>query len=177
MSASAAAAGDASQAPRPALWEPHTVFLRLHNLPRPYSCAQLREKLHDVLVRIGAREDAQIHPSRCERAFAAAARSPSVRLSFHIPRAVQGRSAAGEIQAASRTVRLAPGEPPSIEASDCELLRQIKAALPGRVAAFRLACLAPRIATPAFFLAIRALMPVATQSAQAPAGAGDAPRS
>ncbi len=127
-----------------------------------------------MLLRIGARADMDVRPYRCERALGAAARSPAVRLKFYVPRAVKGPAA--DLRAVSRTTRIAPEEPASIDASDCALLRQMKAALPEKVVAFNLACLAPQIATPPFSVSIRTLMPLADGPVEAARSEGQ-PRS
>jgi hypothetical protein len=90
--------------------------------------------------------------------------SPQVHLHFWIPQSL-GRAQArwADITAAPRMVRLEPGNPASINGSDCELLRQMKdgllTALPDRIVSFHLACRSPATRTP-FSVSLEALTPV-----------------
>lgn len=132
-------------ADQPAVWNAHDLIVSFDHLPKAYSCDNLWYKFRDVLRAIGARPDLQILAYQCGPKPGSPGFSPKVHLRFFIPEAV-GRAQArwADFNATPRTVQLAPGHPPSIAASDCELLRQIKngllAALPNRVLSFNLAC-------------------------------------
>jgi hypothetical protein len=74
------------------------------------------------------------------------------------------------------TIRLGPGEPQSLEDTDCELLRQIKgplmASLDARVVEFKLDCAATQSAHQHFRVSLQALAPIKANDAHAsPLGA------
>jgi hypothetical protein len=172
-----ASAGPASVA-QPAVWMPHDMIVRLENLPKRYPCDDLWYKFHDVLLKIGARPGMSILTYRCGQAAGEIGRSPSLHLRFETPAAVHGAQVRwSDVQATPTTVHLEPGQPPSIDASDCELLRQMKAtlleSLSDRVVDYHLACQVPATSQPHFGLSVEALtaapesqVRVATRAAQ-----------
>lgn len=153
---------------RPAEWTPHDLIVSFDHLPRIYTCTDLWYKFRDVLRAIGARSDLRILVYQCGPKLGQPAYSPKVQLHFFIPQAL-GRSQArwADVSAAPRTIRLEPGNPASLEPSDCEFLRQMKdglfGALPDRVLNFKLACEAPATRWP-FSVSVEALTAVDGQA-------------
>lgn len=146
---------------QPAAWVAHDLSIDLHYLPRHYSCDELWQKFHDVLLVLGARPDLKIITTRCERS----SRSPSVRLQFSSPELVKRTSARGTaIGAAAATIRLDAGHPASLNDTDCELMRQIKdrllAPVSQRIVSFNLACSAPPSRRGRFNVSVQALQAV-----------------
>ena len=142
-----------------AAWVAHDLTVKLHNLPGRYSCDDLRLKFRDVLLVLGARPDLKVLTSRCEL------RSPVVRVQFAMPELVESTSERGvALEAAAAFVRLEPGHPASLNATDCELLRQIKdgllAPMSRRVVSFNLACSALSSSGPRFNLSVQTLKPL-----------------
>jgi hypothetical protein len=138
------------------------MIVDLQDLPKRYSCDDLWYRFRDVLLSIGARSDMQIFPYQCNT------RSPRVRLQFSLLKTVSGAEVKyASLQAGSETIRLEPGHPRSLDASDCALLQQIKGtllpALPVRVVSYRLTCVAPTSSHRRFYLSVQALSP-ASQS-------------
>jgi hypothetical protein len=145
----------------PTTWAAHDLNIDLHNLPQRYSCDDLRQKFHDVLLVLGARPDLKVSAARCELG----SRSPSVRLQFSLPGpGERPAKPAAAHDAATTIVRLEPGHPGSLSAVDCELMRQIKdrllAPLSQRVVSFNLACSAPPSKGARFNLAVQMLQPL-----------------
>jgi len=166
--AGAASVAAPAQVGRPAIWTSHDLIVGLDHLPKLYSCDDLWYKFRDVLRAIGARSDMRILPYRCGRRLGSLAYSPQVHLHFSIPQTLSRTQASlADLNAAPRTVRLEPGHPASLDASDCELLRQMKdgllAALPDRIVSFHLACDGPTTRAP-FSVSIEALTPVEGQA-------------
>lgn len=150
---------------RPLFWAARDINLSLHNLPRSYFCDELRQKFRDVLLAVGARAEPNVLASRCE----AGSRSPSVRSRFSIPELVANGVQNGTVgETATALVRLEPGHPVSLDATDCELMRQIKdgllAPLSQHVVTFNLACSAPPARGPRFSLTARTLQPLVTNA-------------
>jgi hypothetical protein len=155
----------APQAPQPATWVAHDLNIDLHNLPGRYSCDDLWNKFHDVLLVLGARPDLKILTIRCERG----SRSPNVRVQFSMPELVKPTSSRELfIDAAAATIRLEPGHPASLNEADCELLHQIKdrllAPLSLHVVSFNLACFAPPSRRAHFNVSVQTLKPLENQA-------------
>jgi hypothetical protein len=160
----ACAAPPTAQLPesQPATWVAHDINLRLYNLPRSYFCDELRQKFHDVLLVLGARPDLNVLTFRCELG----SRSPNIRMRFSMPQISESTAKGGTvIEASAALVSLEPGHPVSLEATDCELLRQIKdgllAPISQQVTTFNLACSAPASKGTRFHLSVRTLQPLA----------------
>jgi len=154
-----------------AVWAPHDLIVDLHNLPRHYTCNDLWYRFKGILFILGARQDLEILPYRCE------GNSPSVQLKFSTPRLVTGPDAHwSELSAVARTVKLEPGSPGALDSKDCVLLSQVKdslmKALGSQVVSSRLSCQAPaRAGAPAFEVTAKVLVPMAEASAAAAAPA------
>jgi hypothetical protein len=159
-----AAAVDAGDS-RPAVWFAHDTIVDFENLPQPYTCDDLWYKLRDLLLALGARPDLKITFYQCGR-------SPSVHLQFSLPREVRGSEVKyASLQAIDDTFLIKAGRPSAFQASDCELVRQIKdtflTELPVRVMSYRLTCDAPRMEARRYRLSVQALTPVSADRAVA----------
>jgi hypothetical protein len=159
--ADAPASGSAGQA---AIWTPHDLIVNFRHLPKIYACDALWYKFRDVLRALGARPDFKIATFQCGPQIGSLALSPQVHLYFSIPQSIRDDDIRwANIKVAPQTVRLEPGNPASLDASDCKLLRQMKdgllAAIPARVISFKLACEAPSGRSP-FNVSVEALTPV-----------------
>ena len=143
----------------PAVWAPHELIVDLHDLPRRYTCDDLWYKFRGVLLTLGARQDMEILPYRCE------ANSPQVQLKFSTPKLLEGANARwAELTAVTRKVQIAPGSPDKLDSSDCELMAQVKASLLAYlgdpIVSYRLPCQSPGEAgEPAFDLTLKVLVP------------------
>ena len=112
-----------------AQWMPHELIVNLSDLPRAYSCDDLWYRFHDVLLAIGAR-DARILTYDCRDAAAHAHGSPRVEVKFQLPTALSGADTRfADLAAIASTVRFTPGNPHSLTADDCELMKQMTAGL------------------------------------------------
>jgi hypothetical protein len=125
------AAGVAREAvakPQPAEWETFDILVDLHNLPRTYSCDELWYKFRGVLHGLGAGPDMTITPYDCGYVGGGQARSPHVEVKFELPRPVQGAAIRyAQMSVVEKIIRLAPGSPHSLVASDCEFASQLVA--------------------------------------------------
>ena len=164
-----AAAAKGSGNGEPAVWAPHELIVDLHNLPRHYTCNDLWYKFKGILFVLGARQDMEILPYRCE------GNSPSVQLKFATPRLVTGPDAHwSELNAVARTVKIAPDSPAILDNRDCQLLNQVEGSLMkflgSQVVSSRLQCQAPaKAGTPAFDITAKVLVPMAEAAVAAPA--------
>lgn len=173
FAASVAVAAAPAADPALASWQRHNVLVEFHNLPKRYSCDDLWYKFHDVLLHLGASPNMNILAYRCEKGLGAQARSPRVRAEFYAP-AVVSNPTAPEMRVDARKIRIVPGEPSSIDSSDCALLRQMLSALPGKVLSYRLACRAPLPAHTPFSVTVQSLLPADGRPLQASSEASGA---
>jgi hypothetical protein len=176
MSAATSAATP-TQLAQGAVWTVHDLTVHLNHLPKAYSCDDLWYKFRDVLLAIGARPDLTIAPLRCGTGIGHLALSPEVRVHFSIPQPVGPTPDRwADVNVQPQTVRLEPGHPASLTASDCELLRQMKngllAALPHRIVSFRLACDAPPTRWP-FSVSLETTTPIGGSDSRARLAARD----
>ncbi|HYM28617.1 MAG TPA: hypothetical protein VET66_10730 [Steroidobacteraceae bacterium] len=160
MALAASTAGSAAVTPAPggspAQWRTYDLLIDLQQLPRSYSCTQLWYKMRDVLLDIGARRYMLIEPYACATPGKAAALSPRVHLKFQLPFQLAGADTRyAEFTSLSKTVRLAPGAPASLERDDCELMDQLRgallAAVPVRVSSATFRCGRP---SPSFAITV-----------------------
>ncbi len=147
------------------MWAHHDLIIDLHDLPTRYSCDDLWYKFRDVLLAVGARPDIQILVYHCTGKPGSPPRAPSVHLRFSTPELVRGAQARwADLEAAPETVRLSPGNPASLRASDCELMRQIKdgllAQLAERIVRVDLSCETPGPTRWPFNVTVQTLAPV-----------------
>jgi hypothetical protein len=118
------------QYPAWATWEQRDLIIKLDPLPKRYACNALWYKFRDVLQAVGAKPGMSILVYPCEGKADLAVLAPSVHLQFFMP-VLLPKATAGwaQFKAAPRKIELAPGHPPSLDNSDCDLMRQIKSAL------------------------------------------------
>ena len=131
----------------PAAWRSYDMLVEFRALPRAYACDELWYKVRDVLLQLGARAYMTITPYDCGAQSGAKARSPSVEVKFQLPQPLAGPATRyAETTVSERAIRLAPGSPGSLQARDCELMRQLQetllAGLPVRVAGASFSCTA-----------------------------------
>src|SRR4051794_14942446 len=118
------AAEAAPTAGQPAVWTPHELIVDLRDLPRHYTCDDLWYKFKGILSALGARQDMEILPYRCE------SNSPKVQVKFSTPRLVPAAQAKwADLNAVEREVQIRPGSPEKLDGGDCELVSQVKSSL------------------------------------------------
>ena len=123
----AAAASTTAPAAVPAQWRTYDLLVQFQDLPKTYSCDDLWYRFRDVLLTLGARAYMTITPYDCGYVGGGEARSPRVELKFQLPRLLHGEDTRyAEMSAVKREVRLAPGTPHSVQAGDCELMKQLQ---------------------------------------------------
>ena len=92
-----------------------------------YSCDGLRDKIAHALTELGARRDFTLSYSGCSSPFGSPDPFPGVRISMHVLQPAGAGDQGAEIVATHwRRVDLHLDKDPVWEASDCELLEQIK---------------------------------------------------
>ncbi len=158
----AAAGAGAQVAGQPATWITRDVEVNLKDLPKTYSCDDLWYKLRGILLAVGARQYMAITPYYCGQGATNDGRSPTLDLKFQTLRALTAAQARwADTEAITQIVRLGPGEPKILAASDCALLEQIEdtvfSYLDMPVVKKNFECSSPRGATH-FVLSVRVLL-------------------
>lgn len=119
---------------RPALWRTYDMIVNLQKLPRTYTCNELWYEFHGILLRLGAWPySVNILPYHCSPTPSGYLRSPDVEVRFQLPIFLSSGVKSAPAEAIERTIRLAPGEPKTLQPSDCQLLRQIEQMLLGSI--------------------------------------------
>jgi len=123
----AGAAAKSATGGRPALWRSYDMIVSLQNLKRTYTCNQLWYEFHGILLHLGAWPySINILPYQCSPTPSGYLRSPNVEIRFQLPIFLQATVKSAPAHAVERTVRLSPGEPKTLQKTDCQLLQQIE---------------------------------------------------
>jgi hypothetical protein len=151
------------QYPAWATWAQKDLIIKLDPLPKRYSCNALWYKFRDVLLAVGAKPGISVLVYPCDGKADLAAIDPNVHLQFLMPELLPKTTAGwAQFKAAPRRVELAPGHPASLDAADCDLLRQMKADLLDSLAQHvdhsDLTCQPSKVSTKPFSLELQALV-------------------
>jgi hypothetical protein len=130
---------------RPAIWRTYDMIVSFQKLPRTYTCDQLWYEFRGILLRFGAPgAGINILPYDCSPTPSGDLKSPHVEVRFQLPFVLQPGITGAPIQAVERAVTLSPGQPKTLQPSDCQLLEQISqtmlASMPVKVEATRFHC-------------------------------------
>jgi len=123
-----AAAADSAAAPaQAAVWTAKELTFVFMGFTAHYSCDGLRDKIRHVLGELGARSDFKVDYYGCSSPFGSPDPFPGVRIKMQVlePAGASDRSA-DVVGAHWQRVDLHLDKDPVWEASDCELLEQIK---------------------------------------------------
>jgi hypothetical protein len=120
----AARASPAASDDEPAAWVTRELTFSYHGFTTTYSCDELRAKVKDILLELGARPDLQVQSSGCTRIvgpdpFAGV----RIRMEVLQPAAAQGGAS---VAAHWKRVDLLANQDPVWALAQCELLTQIR---------------------------------------------------
>lgn len=123
-----AGAADSAAAPadaQAAVWTPKELTFVFMGFTAHYSCDGLRDKIRHVLGELGARRDFKVEYYGCSSPFGSPDPFPGVRIKMQVLQPADDKSA-DAVSARWQRVDLHLDKDPVWEASDCELLEQIK---------------------------------------------------
>jgi hypothetical protein len=123
-----ATAPAAEPAGEPAVWTSKELHFVYQGFTAKYSCDGLRDKMRQVLLALGARDDLQVRSYGCSTSSGPDP-FPGVRVQMNVlqPQAGAGGSAASGVVAAHwKPVTLSLDRDPLAAATDCELVEQVK---------------------------------------------------
>ncbi|HUL46824.1 MAG TPA: hypothetical protein VLV25_06975 [Steroidobacteraceae bacterium] len=125
-----AAAADTAAAPadtQDAVWTPRKLDFVFMGFTAHYSCDGLRDKIRHVLGELGARSDFKVDYEGCSSPFGTPDPFPGVRIRMQVLQpAGASEKSTDVVRAHWKRVDLHLDKDPVWEASDCELLEQIK---------------------------------------------------
>jgi hypothetical protein len=110
-----------------AVWTPKELNFVFMGFTAHYSCDGLRDKIRHVLGELGARSDLKVDFSGCSSPFGTPDPFPGVRIRMQVLQPAGANDKATDVVAAHwQRVDLHLDKDPVWEASDCELLEQIR---------------------------------------------------
>ena len=125
-----AAAAQTAAAPadsQSAVWKPKELTFVFMGFTAHYSCDGLRDKIRHVLGELGARSDFKVDYYGCSSPFGSPDPFPGVRIKMQVLEPAGASDQSTEVVGAHwQRVDLHLDKDPVWEASDCELLEQIK---------------------------------------------------
>ena len=112
---------------QPAVWAPKELHFVFMGFTAHYSCDGLRDKIRHVLGELGARDGLKVDYAGCSSPFGKPDPFPGVRIRMEVLQPAGANAKSSDVVGAHwRRVDLHPDKDPVWEASDCELLEQIK---------------------------------------------------
>jgi hypothetical protein len=114
----------AARADESAVWTPKEVSFVYQGFTTTYSCDGLRDKMRQVLLELGAREDLSLQTA-CA-ALTGPDLFPHVRIKMHVLQPAGADGGPGAVAAHWRSVTLPLDRDPLSAANDCELVEQVK---------------------------------------------------
>lgn len=120
----------ADEAAVQAVWTAKQLKFTYMGFTSRYSCDGLRDKLREVLLKLGARKDLSINATGCSAGFGRVSPFPGVSAKLQVLEPLTDKNApkqgAKPVAAQWKTVDLVPTGDPLRAAGDCELTEQIK---------------------------------------------------
>jgi hypothetical protein len=123
---SAALAAEGSAAVEQASWHHIKVQINYFGFTSHYTCDGIEGKVQRILILFGARKDAKVRATGCERGPGHPNPSAWVEAEFDAPAAGAGATAAETFAARWTPIEIAPNRPFDIGAGDCELFEQMR---------------------------------------------------
>ena len=112
---------------QPAVWAPKELRFVYLGFTARYSCDGLRDKIRHVLGELGARTGFEVDYSGCSSSFGKPDPFPGVKIKMQVLQPAGANDKDAEVVAVHwRRVDLRLDKDPVWEATDCELLEQIK---------------------------------------------------
>ena len=111
-----------------AVWTPRELLFIYHGFTTKYSCDALRDKVRNILLQLGAREDLTVTETPCAE-LGRPDPFPGARIKMNVLQPAAGTSATAGTQSVPahwKTVDLTPDRDAVRAAGDCELIEEVK---------------------------------------------------
>jgi hypothetical protein len=132
ISAAAGAAGPAAAADPPpdatvvaGAWQHHTMNIHYYGITSLYSCYGLEDHVKDILVHFGARKDAKVRATGCERGPDVPSHTAWIDADFYTL-APASEGATDSVKAHWTRREIGPKRPYFMDDGDCELVDDMK---------------------------------------------------
>ena len=120
-----AATGSAAQ------WREQTMKFTYDGITTLYTCDGLEDKVRVILLAFGARKDAQVRATGCERGSNLPSRFAWVEANYRylVPAGGGDAAAQGAVKTTWSTIEISPNRPSFMGAGECELIEAMRDAL------------------------------------------------
>jgi hypothetical protein len=110
-------------------WKHHHATFAYYGITSAYSCDGLEDKVKEILLYLGARQDAHVQATGCPRGPSSPSHQAFVTVDFDAVQAAPDSSDTDNVQAHWADLQVAPRHPRFIEEGDCELIDGLRAVL------------------------------------------------
>ncbi|HEY2417828.1 MAG TPA: hypothetical protein VGH84_07910 [Steroidobacteraceae bacterium] len=115
--------------PEPALWQHHQADIQYIAAGTSYSCNGIEDKVRQILLYAGARQDLRVHASGCVQGPFLPSHMASVRVDFYALAPAADAPTAEVIPAQWVPLSMTPTRAQFLQPSDCDLVRAMKRVL------------------------------------------------
>ena len=144
-----------------AQWQAQTLKFTYTGITTLYTCDGLEAKVRDILLALGARKDATVRATGCDAGRNLPSRFAWVEAKFNSLAPGSDANAAGAVRSVWSTVEILPNRPSYMGAGDCELMEQMRDALPKgfsmRKVQYRTSCTPHQVSLGAFAVKVEVL--------------------
>ena len=144
-----------------AQWQAQTLKFTYTGITTLYTCDGLEGKVRDILLALGARKDAKVRATGCDIGRNAPSRFAWVEAKFSSLAPGSDASAADAVKSVWSTVEFLPNRPFYMGGGDCELMEQMRDALPRgfsmRKVQYRTSCTPHQVSLGSFAVKVEVL--------------------
>ena len=107
-------------------WQHHQVTFNYFGITSLYTCDGLEDQVRQILLHLGARNDAKVYASGCPGRYDAPSRTAWVKSDFYTLAPAADAAGSGAVKANWATVEVTPRRPSFMGDGDCELMQAMK---------------------------------------------------
>jgi hypothetical protein len=107
-------------------WQHHQVTFNYFGITSLYTCDGLEDQVRQILLHLGARNDAKVYASGCPGPYNAPSRTAWVKADFYTLAPAADAAGSGTVKANWTAVEVTPRRPAYMGDGDCELMQAMK---------------------------------------------------
>jgi hypothetical protein len=107
-------------------WQHHQVTFNYFGITSLYTCDGLEDQVRQILLHLGARNDAKVYASGCPGPYNAPSRTAWVKADFYTLVPATDGAGSGTVKANWTAVEVTPRRPTYMGDGDCELVQAMK---------------------------------------------------